>query len=208
MHGLLPRAVAFLALLAAGCASAPRFVPPRPTEAHALVKLRLVYHEYPVSTLDEEVRYRGLVVETPEAGTLQVPRTWALRVPPGPAEWTFDATFSHIEQRLELRPHQVAEQYPCGTITSGTGTGSFSTTRYCTRYRTEYHNQMMSYPVVDAACGAGVFHSAVQGFIYLVQFDFYSAERCQARCFVQHPQPDGTFRLEPCPMLEGHAPSR
>ncbi|HEX2679294.1 MAG TPA: hypothetical protein VHM19_21735, partial [Polyangiales bacterium] len=163
-----------------GCVA--RFEQPRLDEPHAVVKLRINYHSFPNTTLHESIQLNRTEVDvTPRGGrgSLDTPLTTAVRVRPEPALWHAYSTFSHVVSHVEHRSRQITEQYPCGTQTIG----SITSTRYCTRYRTEWYDVTVNDTIVDAACEATAQHLPKVGATYLLQYDFYEHRRCSLKCY-------------------------
>jgi hypothetical protein len=176
-------------LIAAVCIGCVRhYTEPELTEPHAVVRVRVVRHDWAGPELDESVRLDGYAIAMPPAGPSASTR--ALRVRAEPVRWEFSTTFFHQEQHTV--PHMVTDRYPCGTQSFG----RISSTRYCTRSRMEMRT--VTRRVVDASCRGSALHVPAPGAAYLVQYDFFAHERCTVRCMRQHPMPNGEFRLVAC----------
>jgi hypothetical protein len=82
-------------LLLAGCL--PQYREPRWDEPHAVVKVRLAYHDWPGPSLDQQVtigQYSEVNLPTPvRTGSGVVTR--AVLVRPGNVEWFFRSAFYH-----------------------------------------------------------------------------------------------------------------
>jgi hypothetical protein len=181
--------------LASGLACGPpRFVEPKASDPHAVVKIRVVYHARPGPSLRETITLDTFQVAQGSAERqIEYPFTRALRVPPRPTRWGVNATFYHSESRQVQV--QVAERYACGTYQSGSGPYATTITNYCTRYRTETRTQ--SVPVDDAVCNESLNQVVRAGAAYLVQYDFYDEGKCTLTCSEQT-NVGGNVALSPC----------
>jgi hypothetical protein len=77
---------------------------------------------------------------------------------------------------------------PCGDPNEGV----------CTTPVTETQTVWVSEDFTDAACARAIEQAPQDGAVYLLQFDFYAADRCTLACFRQWPQADGSFQNGPC----------
>jgi hypothetical protein len=196
VHRSMQRLLSVIALVAlGGCARA--YVQPTPNEPHAVLKFRLVHHDVPGPNLGMELRLGEHVLGreriAARRGTPLSPSTTAHRVRPELAQIEIRTAFTHQVSRPATR--QVSERYACGTQTTGFGTNQRSTTRYCTRNRTEHYQRVDT--VVDGACRVGGAFLPQVGQTYIVQYDYYAHERCTAQVFQQLARPDGSFHLVP-----------
>jgi hypothetical protein len=189
----------FTLILGVGCT--PRYVAPQPHEPHAVLKTRFVHHAAPGPMLALQLWVGDAVIlrdRTPVSrGVVPPPHTRAFRVHPGPAAVRAESSFFHTVSRMVTR--QVQEQYACGTQQSGFGTQRSTTTRYCTRTRTQ--SQMQTDTVVDGACRVGGAFHAHAGRTYVLQYEYYAHERCTAQVLEQIAAPDGSFQLVPVPEI-------
>lgn len=201
MHGRLRAVLSTgglgLALCLSGCVHT--YQQPSVTDPHALAKVRVSYHGTPNTMLTEDFRLNDRELPWPkERGHLEVTATQALRVRDEPSTWEFSSTFWHSISVTEVRPEQVAEQYPCGTATMGGGSGAASQTTYCTRYHTEFRSVTVNQTVIDASCLAQLQQLPRDGAMYLIQYDVYDGQRCTLVCYEQRARADGGFDLGPC----------
>lgn len=199
MSAFTARTVAHFAsvVIAAACVACgqPRFVEPSPSEPHAIVKIRVVYHKRPGPSLRETITLdKFQIVQEAAERQIDYPFTRALRVPPRPTRWAVNATFYHSTTRQVQ--HQVAERYACGTTTTGSGVNMRSTTNYCTRYRTETRSETVN--VDDAVCSEIVNQVVREGAAYLLQYDFYEEGKCTLTCSEQTSAGNGSVALTPC----------
>lgn len=182
-----------LSLVLSGCVR--RFEEARRDEPHAVVKVRVVHHATPGPLLAEGVRWNEYAVAVPgarHAGSHGALR--ALRVRPEPSRWAFDTTYYHELRRMEYRTDFRTEQYPCGSDTSGYGVR----TRYCSRQVPYQRLVTVVDRIVDGACSGAVVHRPIAGAMYVVQYDYFGADRCTVQCLRQVGATDGTFRFLPC----------
>lgn len=177
------------ALAVSGCVP-PKYVQPELTAPHATVKLRVVHHDFPKTRCAGQFLANDHSLPTPAIDDPSQAATAAVRVEPEGLRMKYRATFTHPETRLVTQYR--SESYACGT----THIGNSSMTQYCTRQVPYQTTQTVT--VTDAACTANVAFTAVVGAMYLLEYDFYSNGHCSLKCFVQHPNADGTFALEPC----------
>jgi hypothetical protein len=201
MSALMRIGVLVIAVVAClgSAAMQPRFEEPPASEPHALVKIRVAYHSYPRTLLNQTVSLNGLRVPLePPGGTLDAPSSHAVRVPLEPLQWSFGSTFYHTVSQTTQQPYTRTEQYYCGTTYSGYGTNRYSSPRYCTRTQTAYRPVTTTQTITDAACTTAVAQTPRQGAVYLVQYDYFENGQCTVRCAEQVPQADGSFRMEPC----------
>jgi len=178
-----------------GCGP-PRYVQPDLREPHATVTLRVVHHALSGRDLSHQtlVDGHGLPLEGRDAVVRGAPFTRSVRVRPGTRRWRFQSEFSHVESRLETVFE--TEQYACGTQTTGYGSTSRASTRYCTRQVPR--QRMRTLRVSDGRCDSDLLHSAWVGQQYVVQFDYHADQQCRSRCFEQTPTSGGRFALRPC----------
>ena len=188
-------AVAALAIVACVACGQPRFVEPSPSEPHAIVKIRVVYHKRPGPLMRETITLDKFQIAQESAERqIAYPFTRALRVPPRPTRWAVNATFYH--QTTRQVQYQVSERYACGTTTTGSGVYATTTTNYCTRYRTETRSETVN--VDDAVCSEVVNQVVREGAAYLLQYDFYDKGKCTLTCSEQTSTGNGSVALTPC----------
>lgn len=184
-----------MALAGTACAP-PAYVPPALSEPHATVVIRVLHHEVSGRDLVHRTLIDGR--EVSHAGRVAVvrgaPLTRAVRVRPVPIRWSFASVFSHTEQRLQTV--YETERYACGTQTSGYGSTTRTSTRYCSRQVPRQRWQTVR--VTDGACEAVLLQTPHVGRRYVVHFDYNGHRSCRARCFEQTPLPGGRFQLTPC----------
>lgn len=184
---LLATATAFVA---AGCATPDVYVQPSAKDPHAIVEVRIFYHQPPPTRLTEKFLLNGLPISRPADRTEATPLIGTIRVPPGTLSWVFRASFSHVERGTRVRHYRVTKKYRCGTHSMGRGMNSYAVPEYCTRHYTKHRRESVTKTVLDGFCSANLSHRAAAGGEYRVQFDFYGTNRCTARC---------TTRSGPCP---------
>jgi hypothetical protein len=173
---------AAVACAALGCTMPlPVYQQPSPTEPHALVKLRGVYHSVPSRHVKQKVQLNDTEVPLPQSGEMI-----ALLVRPVPTTWVHSMWFYHLETHMQTSSHS----YSCGT---GTCTSSSS--------------QPVTVPVYDASCGAVVAHLPRAGSVYLLQYDFFGHAQCSLQCLEQVPQPDGSFQTKACEGIPAPPPT-
>jgi hypothetical protein len=184
------------ALILAGMVACtpPAYVQPKPSEPHAIVKIRSTIHHRYRSNLSQELFLGEWSIDPRVYGATQGADadTVHVRVRPEPSWFTARTVFSHMAWRTVTRPHTVTESVPCGTSATGTP-------QTCTRSRTEHRTETEHYTVVDASCEDSTFLRPNAGAVYLIQYDFYGNADCRTTCFEQLPTPDGRFQLVGCP---------
>lgn len=180
----------------AGAGCVPRYRQPNLDEPHAVVRIRLVRHDWTGPMLSETVRLNGHDIPVTRAGPQ--PTIVPVRVRPEETRWRFETLFYHMEQRPHLETYQ--ESYSCGGYTSSYGGRSTYQSRTCYRTRTRMVYRNVQVP--DGRCAMGVFHLPREGAAYLVQYEYFGHGRCTARCYRQVPLPGGQFQLAECGPLE------
>jgi hypothetical protein len=200
MH-VLPKIMVALscASLSSGCVR--QYEPPRPDQPHAIVKVRRTY-DRPSGPLLREVINIGEYRAFERSGVpLEAPGTDAILVHPGPASWTFAASFFHNESRMvsetyyEQQPYTETESYSCGT-----GTSYQSCTRTVTHYRSVAKTRWVTktVEVTDGHCEVPVAHQAETDHLYIVQFHYLDNDVCQAECYEQVRSPSGVDENRRC----------
>lgn len=184
MHRLLP-----VTLILAGACAPPLYVQPSALEPHGTVKVRMVYHESPDTTLRERVVLDETRVEGRFAASRDT-RVMPVRVTPGSHRWRIRAGFSHTELRRELETYQEREQ--CGTDRDINGN---TRTRYCSRTKQRWVQRQVV--VSDGQCQVDQTHTVQHGVTYVAQFDYFGHDRCTLRYLEQRTRPDGSFDLVP-----------
>lgn len=178
------------------------YLQPGRGEPHALVKLRVAYHESYGRGLQHAVYLNGQTVSVPlPEGSVETPYTISLRVAPGRARWRFTAAFEHEEMRVSQRPPPMAGPDACGLPMHGAQADDPQRGRLpmnCTPSMSPYPQEMTRVSVVDAGCTATSEHVARAGELYLLQYDFYGDDQCSLRCYEQHEAEGGAFELVPC----------
>ena len=184
-------AAVLVALLATACMR-PAYVQPEATQPHAVVKLRIVHHEFPKTNFGGSFLANDHTLPIPAVADPGTAATVAVRVRPEALKLAYESSFTHTAMRQVTKYR--TEQYACGTQTIGSST----TTQYCSRQvmytDTEY------YTVVDASCAAAAPLAAAAGGTYLLQYDFYRDQQCALKCLVQTPGAVGEFALSACPV--------
>jgi hypothetical protein len=186
------RAATVAGVVAAGLAAQSCYSPyrmPSLDEPHAMVKIRIVYHDRRGPQLDQVALINGERVEIPIPPVIPGEITRAVPVRPEPLRWDLRTAFFHTVLVSQVQTYTTSESYPCG----------FGTTMHtCTRSTTHTRTVMVNQRVNDAACEQAAGLLPQVGGIYLMHYDFYAAGRCTLACFHQWPQPDGTFQNGPC----------
>ena len=182
----------------AACGPGRYYQQPDPAEPHAILKLRVAYHEMSGPELDETVSLAGYALPAP---TVDGPRrfTRAYRIRPGePQSVRVGSHFFHVVTVPRREQYTEQERYPCGSQTTGFGSSQRTTTRYCSRtvikYRTVYDRRV----ITDGECERRGTIAATPGDVYVLQYDYYMNAQCNLRCMRQLPEPDGSFRMVPC----------
>jgi hypothetical protein len=171
---------AFVVLLCVSACTRP-YQQPAPNEPHAVVKVRLAYHDHPGPSLTEKVRLNEFGIELPPDENLRaVPVISAIRVRPERNDWSIATTFYHTYTTSRSESYS----YSCG-----------QTTCRSTRQVTQTHT------AVDGSCERQMSILPRQGGVYLLQYDYLSHEQCSLNCIEQVPNTDGTFANRPCEQL-------
>jgi hypothetical protein len=148
------------------CAHAYR--PPAPQEPHASLDIKLSYHAWPGTLLEQSVtidgdEVRDLPQPTPQAAGGVSKRS--VRVRPGSIVCMVGATFFHNEVTTHAEAYETSEVAPCGNTT-------------CTQLRP--HTRLVNHAerVDDASCTQGVRVDAEAGKRYRLEFDFHADREC------------------------------
>lgn len=184
----MPRLLPLALTLLAACAP-PLYVQPSASEPHGTVKVRMVYHDAPRTTLSERI----VLDETRVEGRFQPSRetrVMPIRVAPGQHRWRIRAGFAHTELRQQMETYQ--ERYQCGTDRDINGN---TRTRYCTRTKQRWVQKQVV--VSDGGCQVERLVTVRLGVTYVAQFDYFGNQRCTLRYLEQRAQPDGSFDLVP-----------
>ncbi len=184
MPRLLPLTLIFLA-----ACTPPLYVQPNVSEPHGTVKIRMVYHDPPQTSLNERVVLDETRVEGRFRPTRDT-RVMPVRVTPGQHRWRIRAGFSHTELRQRMETYQ--ERYQCGTDRDINGN---SRTRYCNRTKQRWVQRQEV--VSDGGCQVDHTLTVREGVTYVAQFDYFGHQRCTLRYLEQRAQPDGSFDLVP-----------
>lgn len=191
-----------LSLLLSSLAGCLPYLQPRPDEPHALVKVRVAYHESYGSGLQHAVYLNALSVSVPlPKGSVETPYTTSLRVAPGRASWRFTAAFHHEERRMSQRLTPLPGPVSCSRPPTSAGADSplhGPLAASCTSQPAATQTEFTTHSVVDADCTATTEHEARAGEVYLLQYDFYGDEQCSLRCYEQREADGGEFELLPC----------
>lgn len=190
MRTLLP---ALIIVLMAGC-TPPAYVQPKPSEPHAILKIRSTIHRKYRGGLGRSITLGEYAIDPRVYGAEQGgdARTVHIRIRPEPNWLTAYADFSYMDSRTVSRMRTVTESTPCGSSPTGTP-------QTCTHTRTEHRTETEHYTVTTASCQDRTYLKPRAGGVYLVQYDFYADADCRLTCFEQLPRPDGTFQLVACP---------
>jgi hypothetical protein len=165
--------------------------PPSPREPHAVVTLRLGYHAWPGTELEQLVdldgqRLRDLPAPTRAGDTVTRP----VRARPGTRGWTVQATFFHNNVTSHAETYDTTESAPCGATT-------------CTQIvpRTRLVNQVDR--VDDASCSQALRFAAAAGESYVLEYHYLADGRCTLQCFHQLRARGGGSTKAPCPGQKG-----
>ena len=193
MHSLMPstlttRLPTVMFLLAGGIAGCvPQYRPPTLSEPHAVVKVRVAYHDWPGPQVEQMTLVDGHAVQDlpapPQGGEGVVTR--AVLVRPGATAWTIKTAFFHTNTVTRTETYNTTQSYPCGRSTCSRSTPHTRTVNQVVR-------------VNDAVCETGMRQSTSVGAMYILQYDFFADQRCQLHCFEQVPQADGSVGNVPC----------
>lgn len=176
--------------------SRPIYEPPPPSEPHAVVTVRVLHHAVRGTSSSHDTLIDGdrISLGPREAIVQGAPITSTVRVRPELARWRFASSFWHTEQRMETV--YETERYPCGSQTTGYGSSTRTSTRYCSRQVTRHRWRTVR--VSDGDCSRDMALAPRIDQRYVLQFDYYANDQCRARCFVRIPGPGGRFQLLPC----------
>jgi len=167
------------ALLAVGCVNP--YEQPGPNSPHALVKVRLAYHDHPGPQLAERVRINDYdIVLPPDESGRATPVTEPVRVRPELAAWSISSNFYHTYTTTTM----TTTTYSCGTSTCSRTTPT-----------------TMTHTVSDGSCQKSVTFLPQVGAMYLLQYDFLAANQCSLVCLQQFSAGNGQFTTEPCPIV-------
>lgn len=169
----------FVVLAALLAACHPAYQAPSLAEPQATLKLRIVYHDTPGTTLDQLVLVNGQVPGVPEPVRLPGEVSRAIPVRLQPTRIDLQSVFFHMTTIMESR----VQSFPCGPLG-----------KTCTRFVMV----PVTRRVMDAACERAVGLGPQKDGVYLLQYDYYAHDHCTLACWRQWPQPDGTFRNAPC----------
>jgi hypothetical protein len=159
---------------------------PSPSEPHAMVKVRLVYHSRPGPGLAQHVLINGEQMDIPTpppVGNGEISRAIPVRLEG--LRWDVRSTFFHTVMVPQVQTYTTTSSYPCGTST-------------CVRSTTQTRTVMVATQVPDATCERAAGLGPQLDAVYLLNFDFYEDQHCTLACFRQLPAPDGTFQNAPC----------
>lgn len=182
-------------LFTAGCVH--RYVEPRIDEPHATVKVRVLHHVRSGPQLD----LNGRIFPADDEFSIAVVDDGlrVVRVRLLPTTYRISSGFFHTVQQMQTV--YVSESYACGTQTSGYGTHSYSSTRYCTR--SVPRQQWVTVRISDGDCEAAVYQpTPIEGGVYLVQYDYFGPGVCSLTCLRQIDTGNGTFQFTPCGVAE------
>jgi len=167
---------AVMAGVAFGCVHP--YEQPNVNEPHAVVKVRLSYHDHPGIQLTERIRLNDYDIVMPPDETLRAtPVAQAVRIRPEPAAWNISSNFYHTYTTTTLQ----TTSYKCGSTT-------------CTRSSPV----TMTHTVSDGSCQQSLTFVPMTGAIYLLQYDFLGADQCSLLCLRQLPAGGDQFITEPC----------
>jgi len=170
----------------------PDYQAPAQSEPHALVRLRLAYHDWPGPELEQVVDIDGRALrdipQPARRGDGVATRTALVR--PGPVAWTIQTTFFHNDVSSHAETYDTTEPAPCGT-----------TTCMQTRPHTRLVNKVDR--VNDAGCSQGTRFQAKAGETYHLQYDFSADQKCTLVCSRQVHQGKGPSATAPCETTAG-----
>ena len=168
-------------------ACVPDYRPPNFNEPHALVKVRLAYHAWPGSELEQLVSIDGNDVREippPEQHGVAV-ATRPVLVRPGSAVWTFRTTFFHNDVTSHAETYESKEDVPCDSTTCVQSTPH---TRQVNRVER----------VDDATCAQSTKLLAVSGETYTLEYEYLANQQCTLHCHRQVHRPGGAAASTPC----------
>lgn len=167
-----------LTLLLATVGCVHPYEEPSPTDPHAVVKVRLVYHDWPGPQLRETVRLNEFDIMLPQDENRRTsPVTHPVRIRPEVADWHIASAFYHTYTTTQLQ----TSTYSCGQTT-------------CSRTTPV----TVTHTVPDGSCEQRATFAPAAGEIYLLQYDFLAPEQCTLLCMRQVPLREGQFTNEPC----------
>lgn len=154
---------------------------PSVSSPHAVVKVRLAYHDQPGPQLSERVRLNDFdILMPPDETRRATPATEAVRVRPEPAVWSISSNFYHTYTTTTYQ----SSSYTCGTST-------------CTRMVPV----TTTHTVTDGACSQSLAFMPKVGDMYVLQYDFLGADQCTLVCMRQVFTGNDQFTSEPCPIV-------
>jgi len=171
------------AVVVVGCYSP--YVLPTENEPHALVKIRVVYHDHPGPELSQLILINDERIDIPHPPRQPGEIARAVPVRPIATRWDIRSEFFHTITVPRTETYTTTSSYPCGNST-------------CTRTETHTRTVYVQQHVTDAACSQVVDQGPVVGGIYLLHYDFFAHRHCSLLCMRQWEQPDGSFRQTPC----------
>lgn len=192
-----------------GCVLLPQFTEPAVDEPHATVEIRIIHHTAPGPMRRNSVLLAEHGVPLSQqcaTATVEAPCARSLRLAPGATQWGFATDYFHLVTRTRTVPYTVSETYSCGTQTVGVYPNQTTQTRTCTRSRTEYRTETYTERISDGRCNTRLSHESRLGASYLIYYEFFASEHCNARCFRRHQEPGGTLRMVPCGPAEESLP--
>jgi hypothetical protein len=175
----------------------PDYQGPAKGEPHAIVKVRLAYHDWPGPELEQLVDIDGRAlrgIPAPARGGDEIATRVAL-VRPGPVAWTIQTTFFHNDVTSHAETYDTTEPAPCGTTT-------------CMQIRP--HTRLVNKVdrVNDAACSQGTRFRAKAGETYVLQYDYLADQKCTLACYRQVHAAKGAPGKVPCETATGVAGKR
>jgi hypothetical protein len=191
-------------LVVPACATTTLYVEPGADQPHGILKIQMAYHAAAGTHLEETILIDGASVTTPPpAVDPNRAYTRALRVTPGARVLSFGTAFVHYVTRMVTQHYTEYQQRPCGVQTSGYGSSSRTTTRYCSHAVQRTRIVPQTDRVIDASCGMRGPLTVPAGDEILLRYDFLGHGQCSVRCFRQVRRTGGGFALEPCGVLRG-----
>lgn len=155
-------------------ACVPDYRPPELGAPHAVARLRLAYHAWSGTLLEQTVMVDGSAVKDVPAPAQAAagPATRTVLLRPGTVRWTIQSAFFHNDVSTHAESFTSTEAHSCNDTS-------------CTEPPPQAHNVNVVTRVDDATCEAGIKHQAVAGETYTIEFDFFADRRCSLQCFRQ-----------------------
>ena len=161
--------------------------PPSLKDAHALVTVRLAYHAWSGTELEQLVTIDGNDIRDfpPPAPREGAVATRTIPVQPGHRNWMIQTTFFHNNVSTHAETYETTEFAPCGASD-------------CPQIRP--HTRLVNKVdrVDDASCSQGLKLTASAGETYLLEYDYTANQQCSLRCYRQVHARGGATTNAPC----------